>query len=235
MHTPDLEYLKVVAGVFLERPNRFVAKVTLNGREEWVHVKNTGRCREILLPGTEIFLEESSNPRRKMRYSLIAAYKGDYLINIDSQAPNLAVKSALKKNKIIEIPDITLLHPEVTFARSRFDFYYEQSTAKGFIEVKGVTLERDGVALFPDAPTERGTRHLQELILATRKGYRCAVLFVVQLEGVSYFRPNWEMDEKFARAVQEAAQAGVRILAYECMVTPEKLALTNQIKVSTER
>ncbi|HYH03773.1 MAG TPA: DNA/RNA nuclease SfsA [Bacillota bacterium] len=231
METADLKYSQIVEAVFLERPNRFVAKVILDGGKEWVHVKNTGRCGEILIPGTKVYLEESANPKRKMRYSLVAAYKGDCLINIDSQAPNRVVGSALRNNKIIEIPNIEFLKPEVTFGRSRFDFYYETRDNKGFIEVKGVTLERDGIALFPDAPTERGTRHLEELVLATQAGYRCAVVFLVQLAGVSYFCPNRETDAKFAEAVAAAEAAGVRTLAYGCRVTPEELTLTNQIRV----
>ncbi|MGE5582982.1 MAG: DNA/RNA nuclease SfsA [Bacillota bacterium] len=231
MADPDLKYTKVIEGIFLERPNRFVARVLICGKEERVHVKNTGRCREILLPGAKVYLEERSNPNCKLRYSLIAALKGDCLINIDSQAPNAVVKSALMRNKISAIPDLQVLHPEINFASSRFDFYYETNSQKGFIEVKGVTLEKDGIALFPDAPTERGTRHLRELILATYQGYRCAVIFLIQLGGVDYFRPNREMDGEFALAVEEAAAAGVKILAYECKVSPGELVLTNQIRV----
>jgi sugar fermentation stimulation protein A len=227
----DLRYAKIISGLFIERPNRFVAGVLLDGREEWVHVKNTGRCREILIPGTKVYLEESGNAKRKYRYSLVAAYKGDCLINIDSQAPNAVVKKALMTNRIIEIPGIRLVRPEVSFACSRFDFYYETADQKGFIEVKGVTLERDGTALFPDAPTQRGARHLRELISATKQGYHCAVIFLIQLNGAGSFRPNRETDGEFALAVHEAALAGVKILAYDCKVRPGELVLQKQVRV----
>lgn len=228
---PDLQYANITEAIFVERPNRFVAKVILNGAIEAVHVKNTGRCREILIPGTKVFLEKSFNPKRKMEYSLVAVYKGDCLINIDSQAPNKVVRQALKKHKIKEFSEINLLQPEVTYSGSRFDFYYESPDRKGFIEVKGVTLEQDGIALFPDAPTQRGSRHLQELIVATQAGFQCAVIFLVQLSGVSCFRPNRETDREFARAVEAAIMGGVRVLAYECRVTPKTLNLTKAIPV----
>jgi sugar fermentation stimulation protein len=228
---PDLKYSNITPGLFIERPNRFVAKVLIDGGEEWVHVKNTGRCREILVPGTRIYLEQSANPDRKYRYSLIAAHKGNCLINIDSQAPNAVVKNALQHNRIIEIPGIQTVRPEASFASSRFDFYYETADREGFIEVKGVTLERGGVALFPDAPTQRGTKHLRELIIATKRGFHCAVIFLIQLSGVSCFRPNRETDAEFASAVQEAAWAGVKILAYDCKVTAGELFLKQQVGV----
>ncbi|HOA97565.1 MAG TPA: DNA/RNA nuclease SfsA, partial [Acetivibrio saccincola] len=187
-----MHYNSIKKGIFINRPNRFVANVLIDGITETVHVKNTGRCKEILVKGTTVFLEESSNLNRKTRYSLVAAYKGDTLINIDSQAPNHVVYEAILQNKIKDFKDVLTLKKEVTFGKSRFDLYFENKSEKGFIEVKGVTLEKDGTAMFPDAPTVRGTRHILEMIDVVNNKYKGYILFLVQLKGVKCFTPNKE-------------------------------------------
>lgn len=159
-----MKYNNIYEGIFLERPNRFIANVLIDGKKEKVHVKNTGRCKEILIKGTKVYLEKSNNPNRKTKYSLISAYKGNQLINIDSQVPNKVVFDAVQSNKIEGLNNIKVLKREVTFGNSRFDLYFEKDNEKGFIEVKGVTLEDNGLSLFPDAPTERGTKHIKEMI-----------------------------------------------------------------------
>lgn len=224
-----MKYQNVVEGVFLKRPNRFVAHVCMDGQEEMVHVKNTGRCKELLLPSARVILEESQNPNRKTRYSLIAVYKGDRLINMDSQAPNAVAAEALERGNIGEIGRVSFIKREVRFGNSRFDLYYEEGERKGFIEVKGVTLEKDGIASFPDAPTQRGSKHLRELMQAAREGYEATVLFVVQMEGIECFRPNWENDKAFADTLQEAATQGVQVLVYGCHVNPDALTLHRRI------
>ncbi len=228
-----MQYHGVVEGVFLKRPNRFVALVELAGQEEpeIVHVKNTGRCGEILLPGARVFLEPSRNQTRKTRYSLIAAYKGSRLINIDSQAPNQVVAEAIQGGKFPELGRIGTCKREAQFGSSRFDFYFETPTARGFLEVKGVTLEQEGVVSFPDAPTLRGWKHLHELQEAVRQGYRGIVLFLVQLPGVSYFQPNGERDPEFARELLRASAAGVEVWAYDTVVTAETLCLGEKVAV----
>ena len=226
-----MEYGKMVGARFLRRVNRFTAFVELNGREEIVHVKNTGRCKELLLEGARAFLEEADKEGRKTKYSLIAVYKGDTLVNMDSQAPNQMAAEALAEGKIIEIGEVDFLKREVKYENSRFDLFYQKGNKKGFIEVKGVTLEEDGVAKFPDAPTERGAKHLRELIKAKEEGYEAAVLFVIQMKGVQEFRPNEERDKNFTEALREAEKAGVQILAYDCGVQVGQVWIENQIPV----
>ena len=226
-----MEYGKMVEARFLRRVNRFTAFVELNGREEIVHVKNTGRCKELLLEGARVFLEEADKEGRKTKYSLIAVYKGDTLVNMDSQAPNQMAAEALAEGKIIEIGEVDFLKREVKYENSRFDLFYHKGDKKGFIEVKGVTLEENGVAKFPDAPTERGAKHLKELIKAKEEGYEASVLFVIQMKGVKEFRPNEERDKNFTEALIEAAKAGVQILAYDCGVQVGQVWIENQIPV----
>lgn len=196
-----------------------------------VHVKNTGRCKELLTEGARVFLEEADRAGRKTKYSLIAVYKGDMLVNMDSQAPNLMAAEALAEGKIKAIGTVDFLKREVCYGRSRFDLYYQAGVRKGFIEVKGVTLEKEGIALFPDAPTERGTKHLRELVKAREEGYEAAVLFVIQMKGVKEFRPNEAQDEKFAAALREASEKGVRVLAYDCTVAVGKAWIAEEIPV----
>ena len=226
-----MEYGKMIEARFLRRVNRFTAFVELDGQEEMVHVKNTGRCKELFLEGARVFLEEADKEGRKTKYSLIAVYKGDVLVNMDSQAPNQMAAEALAEGKIEEIGEVDFLKREVKYENSRFDLYYQKGERKGFIEVKGVTLEEHGIAKFPDAPTERGAKHLRELIKAKEEGYDVAVLFVIQMKGVKEFRPNEERDRNFTEALREAAKAGVKVLAYDCHVEVGKVTIENKIPV----
>lgn len=222
-----MTYQKIISGIFRRRPNRFIAYVETESGLEICHVKNTGRCRELLVDGAKVYLEESGNPARKTKYDLVAVEKGSLLINMDSQAPNKAAAEYLPTL----LPDLTLLRPETRFGNSRFDFYAETQKEKWFIEVKGVTLERDGAALFPDAPTQRGTKHLQELCQCVNQGYRAGVLFVIQMTGVSYFSPNSETDPEFAAALKKASQCGVRLEAIDCHVTPNSMTPHEKITI----
>lgn len=229
-------YKNIVPAKFLSRPNRFVANAKINGVETAVHVKNTGRCRELLLPDSTVYLEDfSENPRnRKLMYDLIAVEKGDLLINMDSQAPNKVVREALE-NGVIQLPEmgkLTLIRPETVFGDSRFDFYIEDENGKkGFIEVKGVTLENEGIAAFPDAPTERGVKHINELIAAKNSGYSAYILFVVQMLGMKYLIPNDDTHKAFGDALRLAHSCGVNVLAYECAVEPNRLEVIGEISV----
>ena len=214
-----MQYQNVRQGRFLSRPNRFIAQVELDGRTETVHVKNTGRCRELLVPGTAVYLEESGNPARKTRYDLIAVEKGDLLINMDAQAPNQVLRERAEGGGFQ--PGLTLLRPETTWGKSRFDFYWEaEGGRRGFVEVKGVTLEENGHARFPAAPTERGVKHLEELVRCQTEGYEAAVCFVIQMSGMVDFAPNDVTHPAFGEALRRAAAAGVTVLARGCPVTP---------------
>lgn len=232
-----MKYGKVLPGVFMARPNRFIAHIEIGGEIRVCHVKNTGRCRELLIPGARVYVEESQNPDRKTKYDLIAVEKqtqtGPLLINMDSQAPNKAAAEAIPGL----LPDLTLLRPETVFGNSRFDFYAETAGADGspekwFIEVKGVTLEENGVARFPDAPTERGAKHLKELCACMDSGYRAAVLFLIQMKGVRYFEPNEATDPDFAAALRQAAARGVEIWAFDCAVTPTSMVADKRVEIS---
>lgn len=224
-------YPGMVEGIFLQRPNRFIAHVLIDGIEEVVHVKNTGRCREILREDAKIYLQESQNPKRKTKYSLISAWKNQRLINIDSQVPNALVEEAVKGNKIDYIQDPLYVKREVTFGNSRFDVYYETEDKKGFIEVKGATLEVDDYVKFPDAPTTRGTKHVLEMIEAVKQGYEGSIIFVIQMKNVNYFTPNKEMDPDFSDALKKASEAGVRIKAYDCHVTEDEIIWGDEVPV----
>lgn len=221
-----MQYGQVIEGIFLERINRFVAKIRVNGEEVLCHVKNTGRCKELLIPGTRVWLLQESNPNRKTAYSLITVQKGDCLINLDSQAPNQVAYEWLgKKVK----PDILLR--ERRYGNSRFDLYLEKAGRKCYIEVKGVTLEENGVALFPDAPTLRGVKHVEELVACRKEGYDACILFVIQMKGVSQFRANVKTQKAFGDALKRAERAGVHIVAYDCVVTENSLKIDCPIKV----
>ncbi len=224
-----MKYAKVEEARFLRRPNRFLAQVERMGQEETVHVKNTGRCRELLVPGAKVYLEDCGNPARKTRYDLIAVEKGDRLINMDSQAPNQAAGEWLRAGGIF--PPGGIVRPEYRYKESRFDFYLEAGERKGFVEVKGVTLEQNGIVSFPDAPTARGTRHLRELRESLEQGYEAYLLFVVQMANVRMFCPNEATDPLFAGALREAAKAGVKILAMECQVSPSEMVLSKEIPI----
>ena len=221
-----MNYNKVVTGEFISRPNRFIAHVKIEGEVHICHVKNTGRCRELLIPGATVFLEESDNPDRKTKYDLIAVYKGDMLINMDSQAPN---KVFYEWAKDYFKPDF--IKPEYSYKNSRFDCYMEKDGKKIFVEVKGVTLENNGVASFPDAPTERGIKHLLELADAVKNGYTCYVFFIVQMKGIKYFEPNRERHKEFADALKFASESGVRIMCLDCEVTSNSLWAKDFVKV----
>jgi sugar fermentation stimulation protein A len=229
-----MKYNRVIPGVFLKRPNRFIAHVCINGKEEVCHVKNTGRCKELLVPGCTVYCAVSDNPNRKTKFDLIAVEKkvesSTLLINMDSQAPNAAVKEWLASGAS-PFGQIDLLKPECRHGNSRFDFYLECNKRKIFIEVKGVTLEDDGVVLFPDAPTERGVKHVHELIQCHGEGYETYILFVVQMERARYFTPNRKTHPQFADALSEAKQAGVELLAYVCSVSPDEMKLDKPLEI----
>lgn len=224
-----MKYSKIVEGKFLKRINRFVAHVEIDGEFHVVHVKNTGRCKELLIDHATVYLEESPNPNRKTKFDLVAVKKGKRLINMDSQAPNKVVGEWLADNCPWGKP--TLIKPECTHGDSRFDFYIETKNAKVFVEVKGVTLEKGGVVLFPDAPTERGIKHLNGLANLAKEGYKTAVFFVIQMEGVKYFTPNRETHPAFANALVKAANVGVEILAYDCKVFEDGFVIKDKIEV----
>ncbi len=224
-----MKYNKIKKASFISRPNRFVAYVDIDGEEIACHVKNTGRCRELLTEGAEVYLEESDNPDRKYKYSLVTVKKGDKLVNMDSQAPNKVVGEWLRSSEFFS--NITLLKAESTYKKSRFDFYCEYANKKAFIEVKGVTLENEGVVSFPDAPTERGTKHLNELVECMNDGYEAYVVFVIQMKDVLYFTPNEDHDPKFAEALRRAAKAGVNIIALDCAVTEDSIDIRDKVEV----
>lgn len=230
-----MRYENVTEGVFLSRPNRFIAKVLVDGEEETVHVKNTGRCKELLVPNCRVYLERSANPARKTAYDLVTVEKAAYgdqparLINMDSQAPNRLFEEWARAGHFL--PDLTLLRPETKWGSSRFDFYWERGDRKGFVEVKGCTLERDGRTYFPDAPTERGVKHLEELIAARAEGYETAVCFVIQMSEVRSFSPNDETHPAFGAALRRAAASGVAVLAYECDVRVGEVRMTKEVPI----
>ena len=226
-----MKYESVVSGRFLARPNRFIAHVEVDGQEETVHVKNTGRCKELPQPGVVVYLQDwgAEHPNRKTRFDLIAVEKGDLLINMDSQAPNKVFAEWAQAGHFVE--ELTLLRPETTWGKSRFDFYWEAGARRGFVEVKGVTLEENGHARFPDAPTERGVKHLGELVQLTREGYEAAVCFVLQMEGMTAFSPNDATHPAFGATLRRAAQSGVRVIAVECQVTPETLVISHAVPI----
>ncbi len=222
-----MKYDSIVKGEFIDRPNRFIANVLVNGKTELCHVKNTGRCKELLIKGVTVYLQKSDNPNRKTKYDLIAVQKGDRLINMDSQIVNYVALENLPQM----FENITYVKPEYKYGNSRFDIYVETETDKIFIEVKGVTLENDGVVRFPDAPTERGVKHLNELQKAVTEGYKAYVVFVVQMDNVQYFEPNSITHPEFSQALKQADENGVNILAFQCNVTPESITIKNQIPI----
>ena len=225
-----MKYNNIVSGKFISRPNRFIAHVTINGTLQICHVKNTGRCRELLIEGATVYLQKSANPARKTLYDLIAVQKGDLLINMDSAAPNKAAAEYLRKR----FGDNAFIKPEKTYGDSRIDFYVENGTEKWLIEVKGVTLEEQGKALFPDAPTERGVKHINELIKATKEGYRTCILFIIQMKGITSFSPNDLTHPEFGAALRHAAKQGVHIKAIDCTVTPDSMTPDKEIPIKLD-
>ncbi len=213
-----MKYQNIVSAKFIERPNRFIARVELDGNELVVHVKNTGRCRELLIPGCTVYLDKAQNPERKTPYDLVAVKKDGRIINIDSQAPNQVVKEWLLSQN-----NYDLVKPEYKYGDSRIDFYMEKGDEKYLMEVKGCTLFRDGIGYFPDAPTQRGAKHLRELSEAVKSGFNTSIAFVIQGEGISEVRPNEETDPEFAKAFHVAKSAGVKIVFLKCKVTEDSL------------
>lgn len=231
----NMQYQNCLTGIFVIRLNRFVAQVQLNGEIVHVHVKNTGRCQELLVPGATVIVEKAENKSRKTGYSLIAVYKETMLVNIDSQAPNAVCSEALMNGKITEIGPVVSCKREVRFGNSRFDLFYETKEKKGFIEVKGVTLEKAGNVCFPDAPTERGQRHIEEMRQAVKQGYEGNLLFLVQLRPAKQFIPNWKTDRPFAEALLKAEKEGVRILVYDSIVTETSIEIGKNIPFLLEK
>ncbi len=224
-----MKYNNIYKAKFIKRLNRFVAEVELDGERILCHVKNTGRCKELLKEGVTVYLEKSDKPERKYPFSLVTVKKGERLVNMDSQAPNKAVFEWLKEGNVFK--NITLIKPECAYGKSRFDFYFEYGGKKAYIEVKGVTLENDGAVSFPDAPTQRGTKHINELCECVKEGYEAYIMFVVQMKDVLYFTPNAENDPDFARALIKARGKGVQILCYDSEVTENGLSIKDKIVI----
>ncbi len=217
-----MKYENIFSGRFIKRPNRFIAHVEILGKEEICHVKNTGRCKELLTENATVILEKSANPLRKTQFDVIAVIKDNKLINMDSVAPNKAAEEYFKKQ-------FTEVKREVTYKNSRFDLFIKDNNT--FVEVKGVTLEKDNIAMFPDAPTDRGRKHIYELVDAVRNGYNAKIMFVIQFNGAKRFIPNYKTDEKFKQALIYAEKNGVEIEAYDCLVTPKELHVNERVEV----
>ncbi len=232
-----MTYENIHRAVFIDRPNRFIANIEIDGRIEVCHVKNTGRCRELLIPGAEILVQDAGRGypelplSRRTRFDLISVRKGQRIVNIDSAAPNKAFAEWVRDSGLFR--DITLIRPEYRFGGSRFDFYIEVDGRRALVEVKGVTLEEDGVARFPDAPTVRGVKHLRELITAVEAGYDAHAVFIIQMKGVSWLEPNWGTHAAFGEALRDAKQAGVNILAVDCVVTEDSMTAADLVEVRT--
>jgi sugar fermentation stimulation protein A len=221
-----MKYNNVCRGKFIDRPNRFIAHVEIDGQTHVCHVKNTGRCRELLVPGADVLLEKSDNPARKTAYDLISVYKNGVLINMDSQSPN---KIAMEYLPVL-FPN-GQIKPEQTYGASRFDFFVQDGKRRIFLEVKGVTLESGGIAMFPDAPTQRGVKHINELARSIDEGYEAYLLFVVQMKGVTCLRPNDETHPQFGDALRTAAAKGVHLLAVDCIVKPDTVTADAPVKI----
>ena len=229
-----MKYENIRSATFINRPNRFIAECDLSGERVVAHVKNTGRCKELLVPGATVYLDEPTGKARRTKYDLVAVQKicsngSKKLINMDSQLPNQVVYEFLKEGNLY--PDATDIRREFTVGKSRFDFRIDEGEQTTFLEVKGVTLENDGVALFPDAPTERGVKHIEELIALKKQGYGAAIFFVIQMKGISEFRPNDLTHPAFGDALRRAHSDGVKIYAYDCIVTPEQVTLDKPVEV----
>ncbi len=231
-----MKYNNIHKAVFVSRPNRFIAECEIDGRSVVAHVKNTGRCKELLVPGAAVYLDEPISKERKTKYDLVAVEKlcGDgssLLINMDSQAPNEAASEFIKSGKLYPFTNV---RREVTVGKSRFDFCIENKGEITYLEVKGVTLENEGIVSFPDAPTERGIKHIEELIELKMQGYGAAILFVIQMQGISEFRPNYLTHKAFGEALCRAQKSGVDILAYDCVVTPDSMTVNSIVKINLE-
>jgi len=237
-------YNNIHKGIFRSRPNRFIAEIEIDGKLEICHVKNTGRCKELLVPGAAVYANYADSPSRSTKYGLIAVHKGNLLINMDSLAPNRAFGEYLQQGRFLD--NVTYVKSEARYGGSRFDFYVETATSKTFIEVKGVTLEENGVAMFPDAPTERGIKHLNKLAACVADGYNAYVVFVIQIDGathspsgelltdtprISYFTPNYKTHPAFGDTLAKVAQAGVHVLAFDCKVKPDEMVISKPIPI----
>ncbi len=225
-------YENIVNGIFLSRPNRFIARVLINNEEKLAHVKNTGRCKELLIPGCKLTLQHNDISTRKTQYSVITVEKNNQLFNIDSQVPNQVVAEAIKDKQLFIEKDITFLKRESTFLKSRFDIYFETTKEKAFMEIKGVTLEKEGIALFPDAPTKRGTKHIYEMIEAVKQGYSGYLFFLLQMTNCNYFTTNRQTDPEFAKALLIAKEKGVQILCYDSIVTKNGIDLNKKVPIN---
>ena len=231
-----MEYKNIVKGKFISRPSRFIAEVKINGETALCHVRNTGRCKELLITGADVYMEDFAGRmgNRRLRYSLIAVIKGNMLINMDSQAPNKVVAEAFQSGviRLPEMSELRVIKAEKAYGSSRLDFYVENTCGrKGFIEVKGVTLEENGIAMFPDAPTERGVRHIEELCRAVSEGFCAYIVFVIQMKGVSLFTPNYRTHAAFGEALKKASACGVHILCCDCLVTPGSISAGVPVKL----
>lgn len=224
-----MKYDNILKGKFISRPNRFIAHIEINGKVEICHVKNTGRCKELLTPNAIVFVEENNNPKRKTKFSLIGVIKGNRMINMDSQVTNKVVHEWILDGNLLT--GVTLIKPESKYNNSRFDFYIETKNRKIFIEVKGVTLESEGIVKFPDAPTERGVKHVKELCDCIKDGYDAYIIFVIQMKDVLHFEPNVETHKEFAEALKEAAESGVNILAVDCEVKKDSIDIRDYVRV----
>jgi len=224
-----VNYRNIRSASFIDRPNRFIAKIQLDGSIELCHVKNTGRCRELLTPGARVFVQEFDTLSRKTKYDLIGVMKGERMVNMDSQVPNKVFQEWMAAGNFLK--DITLIKPEVKFRNSRFDFYAETEKDRIFIEVKGVTLEKDNIVLFPDAPTERGVKHIRELMECVDEGYKAYVVFIIQMKGVKYFTPNYETHEAFAHIIRLAQSKGVKVMAFDCDVGNDYITVSERVEV----
>jgi len=217
--------------MFISRPNRFIAEVEINGNIETCHVKNTGRCKELLVPGTMVYANFADNPNRSTKYDLVAVEKGNMLVNMDSQAPNVAFGEHLRQGLFVELGQSTRIKAEAKYGTSRFDFFVETLTRKAFIEVKGVTLEDSGIAMFPDAPTQRGIKHLNELATCVTDGYEAFVVFIIQMKGASLFMPNNKTHAAFGETLAKVADTGVKVRAFDCVVTPDSMVIDTPVPI----
>ena len=224
-----MKYLNIEQAIFKERPNRFIAYVETKNGSEICHVKNTGRCRELLTPDAVVYVQRNDNPARKTKLDLIGVEKGQYLVNMDSQAPNAAVKEWLKEGNLFSRQ--AKIFSERTYGESRFDFYIEDGERRAFMEVKGVTLEEDGVCRFPDAPTERGVKHIRELMKCMEDGHEAYILFVIQMSPVKYLEPNDRTHQAFGNALREAAKKGVHVMARDCRIMTDSMEIMNEVEV----
>ncbi|NMA02735.1 MAG: DNA/RNA nuclease SfsA [Clostridia bacterium] len=227
-----MKYKNIKEAKFIARPNRFIAHIEIEGKEEICHVKNTGRCKELLIPNTTVFVQEVESKNRKTKYDLITVKKGERLINIDSQVPNKVFHEWVRDSNYFK--GIRIIKPEYKYKNSRFDFFMENESRKILVEVKGVTLEKEGVALFPDAPTERGIKHLNELVQSLQEGYEAYVVFIIQMKDILYFSPNYETHRAFAEALIRAEKQGVRIIALDCQVGTDFIQARNFVEVRLE-